>query len=55
MHDRPSDLCNEPLKITVHRGGVILSGPFGVDLAMTPIAAERSAALLMKAAKRAAR
>ena len=48
-----SDLCDKPLEAQVHRRAVILTGPGGVALAMTPEAAARSAEILAKAAERA--
>jgi hypothetical protein len=49
------DLCNQPLVIAVHRGAVILNGPGNVALAMTVNAAEKSAELLLRAARMAGR
>ena len=51
----PDDLCNQPLVIAVHRGAVILIGPGNVALAMTVTAAEKSAAMLLRAAQKAGR
>jgi hypothetical protein len=52
--DHPlDDLYDQPLDMSVFRGAVVLMGPNGVHLAMTPDAAERSADLLRQAAEQA--
>jgi hypothetical protein len=52
--DEPlDDLVDEPLAVSVFGAAVILLGPDGVHLAMTPSAAERSADLLRDAAAQA--
>ena len=48
-----NDLCDKPLEAQVYRRAVILTGPDGVALAMTPEAAARSAEVLAEAARRA--
>jgi hypothetical protein len=52
--DNPmDDVVDLPLEIVVYRTAVVLVGPGTVSLVMTIDAAERSAALLLEAAKRA--
>jgi len=51
----PDDLCDQPLVVETIKGAVILTGPGAVALAMTVDAAERSADLLARAARRARR
>jgi hypothetical protein len=53
MARKTNDLCDKPLEAQVHRRAVVLTGPDGVALAMTPEAAARSAEILAEAAKRA--
>jgi len=45
----PDDLYEGALDIITFKHAVILAGPLGVRLAMTPDAAERSAILLLQA------
>ena len=49
----PDDLCDRPLELDALAGAVVITGPDGVALAMTPEAAALSAGLLMKAVARA--
>jgi hypothetical protein len=52
--DNPmEDAVDLPLEMVVYRATVVLVGPGSVGLVMTADAAERSAALLLEAAKRA--
>lgn len=45
---------DESTKVTAHKGNVVLDGPDGVDVVMTPDAAERTAEELERGAARAA-
>jgi hypothetical protein len=51
----PDDLYERPLEVVVFKNAVVLTGPGVISLAMTADAAERSAALLLEAARRARR
>jgi hypothetical protein len=52
-YDPMDDAVSIPLEIVVYKTAVVLTGPGTVGLVMTADAAERSAKLLMEAAKRA--
>ena len=44
---------DQPTKVTAERGEVVLDGPDGVGLSMTPDAAEETARRLLEGAQRA--
>jgi hypothetical protein len=51
--DDLTDLYPDPMEITTYRHAVVVTGPTPNNLAMTADAAERSAALLLEAARQA--
>lgn len=47
------NVCDEPISVTVIRGEVVLTGPYGIGLSMTARAAAESARRLEEAALKA--
>jgi hypothetical protein len=53
MNRRMSDLCNEPLRVVVTEGAVVILGPYSTAISLTPEAAVQSARALDAAAAEA--
>ncbi len=49
----PTEIYDQATKVEVKEGNVILDGPDGVDVSMTPAAAEETAERLLEGAAKA--